>query len=50
MRWRLRFLEGAARALESEASALVVEKGTLDALYAKIGAQAMEIEMLKSRR
>jgi serine/threonine protein kinase len=48
-RWRLRFLEGAAQALEAESSALVVEKEALDALYAKIGAQAMELEMLKSR-
>jgi serine/threonine-protein kinase len=46
-RWRQRFLEGAAHALDP--SAALVQQETLQALYAKIGAQMVEIESLKAR-
>jgi eukaryotic-like serine/threonine-protein kinase len=46
-RWRQRFLEGAAHALDP--SAALVQQETIQALYAKIGAQAVEIESLKDR-
>jgi serine/threonine protein kinase len=48
-RWQQRFLEGAARALDPNAATANVSEDTLHALYAKIGAQAMEIESLKRR-
>jgi serine/threonine protein kinase len=44
-RWRQRFLDGATQALDPAAA----PAEDVRELYAKIGAQAMEIEMLKSR-
>jgi serine/threonine-protein kinase len=46
--WKHRFLEGGAEALDGTGSANAAQE-TIRALYAKIGAQAMELEMLKSR-
>jgi transposase-like protein len=49
-RWRQRFLEGAERALDPAASSLAAsQEGIIRDLHAKIGAQAMEIEILKKR-
>jgi serine/threonine protein kinase len=48
-RWRRRFLEGAAQALEPAPIEAEPAPDALQALYAKIGAQAVEIEALKGR-
>ncbi len=48
-RWRHRFLEGAARSLDPGTPEAIPDAATINALYAKIGAQAMEIELLKKR-
>jgi eukaryotic-like serine/threonine-protein kinase len=49
-RWRRRFLEGAAHALEPAAVDAGKPFDPLQALYAKIGAQALEIEVLKNQK
>jgi serine/threonine-protein kinase len=48
-RWQQRFLEGGAQALDGAAPVQNVDEEALRGLYAKIGAQAMEIERLKAR-
>jgi serine/threonine-protein kinase len=47
--WKHRFLEGGAQALESGANTASGHQEAIRLLYAKIGAQAMELESLKSR-
>jgi serine/threonine-protein kinase len=48
--WQRRFLEGAADALDPSNSFVADYRATLQNLYAKIGAQALEIETLKASR
>jgi serine/threonine protein kinase len=48
-KWQHCFLEGAVQSLNGTAGPSAVASETLRELYAKIGAQAMEIELLKGR-
>jgi serine/threonine-protein kinase len=46
--WKRRFMEAGARALDTRSSAQSMQQEVIEALHAKIGAQAVELEQLRA--